>query len=80
MFKTSLFFPFSDSHEPAEDDPECSGEARPQHPQRGHGRQQPDEAAADREGTAATQATGAAPAEAAGQELGFSKKASQTVH
>lgn len=60
------------SLEPAKDHSECSSEAGgaagSQQPRRSHGRQQSDETAADREGKAATEATGAAPAEAAGQE------------
>lgn len=69
---TDLNSCLSCSPEPAEDPPECSSEAgRPaasQHPQRRHGRQQSDETAADREGKAETEATGAASAETTGQE------------
>lgn len=59
------------SPEPAEDHPECPGEAgraAASQPQRSHGRQQSDETAADREGTAETEATGAASTETTGQE------------
>lgn len=55
--------------EPAEDLPECPSEAAASPlPQRSHGRQQPDETAADREGEAETETTGAASAETPGQE------------
>lgn len=60
------------SAHPAEDLPECSGEAGraagPQQPQRSHGRQQPDETAAAGEREAEAEATGAASAETTGQE------------
>ena len=72
------------SPEPAEDLPECSSEAGGaaafQHPQWRHGRQQSDEAAADREGATAAEAAGAAAAETTGQESGveaFWKKTKQ---
>lgn len=72
MQSLKFFFSVSYSLEPAEDHPECSSEAGraagSQHPQRSHGRQQSYETAADLEGKAATEATGAAPAETAGQE------------